>query len=389
MPYYKPLKELSAADRKRTVAGIQRLREQFTHVKFPSKKTSESLILGTWNIRNFDDDRFNYGPRMTESLHYIAEIISRFDIVAVQEICEDLAPLDRLMRLLGPQYDYIMTDVTHSGLGGNKERLGFIYDQDKVKFQGVAGEIVLPEKMLISEAADKKRQFSRTPFGAEFQSGWFKFLFLTVHIYYGSASRNTPQYARRVEEIEAIAKYLAKEAQASDANQVLVGDFNIIKRGSAGFNALEDNGFTAVYNRKGSNRDQTKFYDQISFRSRRNELILMEPDRKDRVLQFFDSVFRPGDFATYKPIIKKRLKAKLKKAEEDLAAATSKKKKKDAERQIASLTAAGESEASLQEYYDEWRTFQMSDHLPLWVELEIDFSDAYLEYLSAYQARWG
>jgi len=386
MPYYKPLKTVSAADRKRTVAGIQRLREQFAKVGFPIKKTSKSLILGTWNIRNFDDDRFNYGPRMTESLYYIAEILSRFDIVAVQEICADLAPLDRLMRLLGNQYDYILTDVTHSGLGGNKERLGFIYDRNKVKFKGVAGEIVLPDKMLISEVADKKRQFSRTPFGAEFQSGWFKFLFSTVHIYYGKASKTSPEYARRVEEIEAVAKYLAKEAKASDSNQILVGDFNIMKRGSAGFNALAQNGFTMVQNRKGSNRDQTKFYDQISFRSRRNELVQMEPDLEDRVFQFFDSVFRSEDFSTYKPIIKKRLKAKLKKANEDLAAATSKTKKKKAERQIDSLTAAEASEASLEEYYDEWRTFQMSDHLPLWVELEIDFSDKYLEYLSTYQA---
>lgn len=386
MPYYRPIKNLSAADRKRTVAGIQRLREQFADVRFPSKKTSASLILGTWNIRNFDDDRFNFGPRTKESLFYIAEILSRFDIVAVQEVCADLAPLKRLMKLLGRQYDYIMTDVTHSGLGGNKERLGFIYDQDKVNFKGVAGEIVLPDKMLIGGSPDKKRQFSRTPFGVEFQSGWFKFLFSTVHIYYGKASKKSPEYARRVKEIQAVAKYLAKEAKASDSNQILVGDFNILKRGSAGFNALAKNGFKMVQNRKGSNRDRTKFYDQISFRSRRNELVQMEPDRDDRVFQFFDSVFRVEDFSTYKPIIKKSLKAKRKKAKEDLAAATSKTKKKKAKRQIASLTAAEASEASLEKHYDEWRTFQMSDHLPLWVELEIDFSDKYLEYLSTYQA---
>lgn len=385
MPYYKPLKTLSVADRKRTVAGIQRLREQFADVRFPSKKTSESLILGTWNIRNFDDNRFNYGPRMTESFYYIAEIISRFDILAVQEICSDLAPLNYLMALLGQRYDYIVTDVTHSSLGGNQERLGFIYDKNKVTFKGVAGEIVLPNKMLISEAADKKRQFSRTPFGVEFQSGWFKFLFSTVHIYFGKNSPNTPEYARRVKEIEAVAKYLAKEAKTSDANQILVGDFNIKKRGSAGFNALEKNGFTTVFNRKGSNRDRTKFYDQISFRSRKNELKVMELDREDRIFQFFDSVFRSDYFSAYKPIIRKSLQAKLKKAREDLSAATSQKKRKKAERQIASLTAAGKSETSLEEYYKEWRTFQMSDHLPLWVELEIDFSDAYLEYLSVYK----
>jgi exonuclease III len=386
MPYYKPLKTVSEEDRKRTVAGIKRLRDQLVNVKLPNKKTLESLILGTWNIRNFDDDRFNYGPRIIESFYYIAEIISRFDVIAVQEICEDLAPLDYLMKLLGQQYDYILTDVTHSGLGGNKERLGFIYDRNKVRFKGVAGEIVLPDKMLISEAADKKRQFARTPFGAEFQSGWFKFLFSTVHIYFGKASKNTPQYARRVKEIEAVAKYLTKESKTRDSNQILVGDFNILERGSPGFNALEKNGFTTVKNRKGSNQDQTKFYDQISFLSRNDELVLMEPDREDRVFQYFDSVFRSDDFTTYKPIIKKRLEAKLKKAREDLVAAISQSERKKAQSQIASLEAAEVSESSLEEYYDEWRTFQMSDHLPLWMELEIDFSDRYLDYLSTYKS---
>jgi len=386
MPYYKPIKDLSAAERKRTVAGLQRLRAQFAEVKFPGKKSLKSLILGTWNIRNFDDDRFNYGPRLKESLHYIAEILSRFDVVAVQEICSDLAPLNRLMGLLGLNYDYIMTDVTHSGLGGNKERLGFIYDKHKGDFKGVAGEIVLPDKMLIGGSPDEKRQFSRTPFGVEFQAGWFKFLFSTVHIYYGKASTTSPEYARRVKEIDAVAKYLAKEAKASSSNQILVGDFNILQPGSKGFNALEKHGFKMVRNRKGSNRDRTKFYDQISFRSRKNELIQMEPDRDDRVFQFFDSVFRAEDFSTYKPIMKKMLKSKLKKAKDDLASATSKANKKKAKGQIESLTAAGASEASLEEYYNEWRTFQMSDHLPLWVELEIDFSDQYLEYLSTYEA---
>ncbi len=386
MPYYRPLKSLSIKDRKRTVAGIQRLRKQLADENFPNKKTSESLILGTWNIRNFDDDRFNYGPRMTESLYYISEIISRFDIMAVQEICEDLAPLKRLMWMLGRQYDFIVTDVTHSSIGGNNERLGFIYDKNKVRFKGVAGEIVLPDKMLISEVEKKKRQFSRTPFGAEFQSGWFNFMLSTVHIFFGSNTGSTTKYKRRVKEITAIAKYLSKEAKNSDANHILVGDFNIKKKGSEGFNALEKNGFTTVNNREGSNKDQTKHYDQISFRSRKNELVFLEPERNDRIVQFFDSVFRESDFSKYKPIMKRMLKAKLKEAKEDLAAATSKTKKKKANKQIASLTAAGKSEASLKDYYDNWRTFQMSDHLPLWVELEIDFSGRYLEYLSTYKA---
>ena len=33
--------------------------------------------------------------------------------------------------------------------------------------------------------------------------------------------------------------------------------------------------------------------------------------------------------------------------------------------------------------YKTWRTFKMSDHLPMWVELRNDFSDEYLEFAEA------
>jgi exonuclease III len=381
MPYYKPLKELPLLDRNRTVEGLQRLRKQFTTDKFPAKQMTSSLILGTWNIRNFDDDRFNYGPRLTESLYYIAEIISRFDVIAIQEICVDLQPLKKLIHILGENYDFIVTDVTHSSIGGNNERLGFIYDKNKVRFMGVAGEIVLPDKLLISKVNGKGRQFSRTPFGVAFQSEWFKFHFSTVHIYYGSNSGNTPQYKRRVNEINQIANYLAEEAKNSDSNHILVGDFNIKERGSDGFNALEDNGFETVKNRLGSNRDQTKFYDQISFRSKRNELKLIEPKREDRVFQFFNSIFRESDFKVYKQIVLKMISGKREKAIELIKTTTAKRELERLENQIKSLDLAISSDANLLKYYLEWRTFQLSDHLPLWIE--IDFSDKYLEYLKS------
>ena len=397
VPYYKPLKNESASTRKRIVKGLRALRQHFHDVKFPRKKTTESLILGTWNLRNFDDDRFDYGPREEEAYFYLAEIISWFDVIAVQEINVDLGPLRKLMRILGGRYKFVVTDVTHSGLGGNKERLGFIYDTNKVQFKGVAGEIVLPKKQLIGDDGEQKRQFSRTPFGAEFQSGWFKFMFTTVHIYYGSNSKGDAKYGRRVDEIKAVAKYLAAESRKSDANQILVGDFNIIEHGSAGSNALKDNGFEIVSNRRGSNRDQTKFYDQISFRSRGNVLKLIEqpprsqnvnghdPKLPDRVLQFFDVVYREQDFAIYRPIMEKRLKEKTRDAEADLAAATSKTARKKARARIKSKKKAMSSVAALKKYYDEWRTFQMSDHLPLWVELEVDFADEYLDYLHSWK----
>ena len=86
-----------------------------------ARKNDGSLLLATWNIRDFDSNKFGWGPRMPETYYYLAEMISCFDLVAIQEVNEDLAPLRRLMRILGREWDYIVTDVTE-GTGGNGER---------------------------------------------------------------------------------------------------------------------------------------------------------------------------------------------------------------------------------------------------------------------------
>jgi hypothetical protein len=44
------------------------------------------------------------------------------------------------------------------------------------------------------------------------------------------------------------------------------------------------------------------------------------------------------------------------------------------------------SAAAARTQYRLWRTYQLSDHLPLWAEFNVDFSDEYLAELAA-QAR--
>ena len=379
MPYYKPIKNITPKKtRLRTLAGLSRLRQQLEN-EMPQKTKHSTLILGTWNIRNFDDDRFKNGPRSSEDFQYIAEIIARFDVMAVQEICNDLSPLKNVMYLLGNDYDYIVTDVTE-GAGGNHERLGFIYDKNKVKFKGVAGELVLPSKMQITQG-EKKLQFSRTPFMCSFQAGWFKFLFSTVHIYFGSSSGE--KFEHRVKEIDKVAKFLAKRAKDDDANHILVGDFNIVKHESKGYNALTKHGFEIFQNKEGSNKDNTKFYDQISFKTRENELQIVKSDKSKGVLQFFNSIYREEDFKAFKPDLKKTIKKKIARFEKEIAKTKSEKIIKSKKKAIASWEKIMlNKNDELKDYYlKDWRTFHGSDHLPLWVELEIDFSDAYLEKL--------
>ena len=124
MEYWK-LKYLEPGKRRRAIGYLKALR-RFLDAQLPKRTAQGTLVLGTWNIRNFDNNRFGNGPRLEETFLYIAEVISRFDAIAVQEICRDLRPLDRLMSILGDEYRFILTDVTE-GSSGNEERLGFIY----------------------------------------------------------------------------------------------------------------------------------------------------------------------------------------------------------------------------------------------------------------------
>ncbi len=320
MPYYKPIRDIEPKEtRIRTLSGLKKLRAQLDD-EMPQKTRNATLILGTWNIRNFDDNRFMNGHRTAEDLQYIAEILSHFDVLAVQEICDNTYPLEKLMHLLEKDYAYIITDVTE-GRGGNDERLGFIFDRSKVTFKGIAGELVLPDNIQIIDE-EKRRQFARTPFMCSFQAGWFKFLFSTVHIYFGESSGS--KYERRVKEIGKVAKFLKDRAMADNQNHILVGDFNIVKPGSPGFNVLQKRGFKVYQNKKGSNKDQTKFYDQISFRVRENELQFADSKICKGVLQFFDSIYREEDFESYENDLKKTIRAKIKRIEDKIKEATEK-----------------------------------------------------------------
>ena len=151
----------------RIIGGLLRLRAQLDR-EIGIRSRDKTLRLATWNIREFDSA--SYGSRTTDAYYYIAEIVSRFDLVAVQEVRRDLRALKTLMSHLGSDWEYLVTDTTE-GTRGNNERLAFVYDRRKVRFTGIAAELVLPpirrDGVLIPA-----NQVARTPFTASFRSGW-------------------------------------------------------------------------------------------------------------------------------------------------------------------------------------------------------------------------
>ena len=100
MPVYANLTKLQSDTRKRTVNSLQNLRKHL-HTNIPRRTLKDTLLLATWNLRDFGGNRKGHGSRQTESLYYISEIIASFDIVALQEIGNDLRALEKVMSLFG------------------------------------------------------------------------------------------------------------------------------------------------------------------------------------------------------------------------------------------------------------------------------------------------
>lgn len=292
-------------------------------------RKANSLIIGSWNIRAFDDGR----ARMDESFHYIAEIIDHFDICAVQEVKSDLAPLRRLMRLLGPNWDFFVSDVTDGG-PGNRERMAFLYNTNKVHFRNLIGELVLPKTQLI----DGEDQLARSPFFASFQAGWFRFTLCSAHIVYGGMSK--AELALRGEEIDTISEILKKRSEKNDEVYVFLGDLNIENVNDAMFAKLTDNGLSVPLFGT-TNLGGTKHYDQIAFTMDSVKTNILRHGSFD----WRNAVFREDDKAHYEP---------------------------------HATAMRGEPYANWDSSYKGWTTYEMSDHLPIWIELKVDYSNDYL-----------
>ena len=370
MPYYNQLRYLikDKADRNKVIDKLILLRDQLD-TNIPGKDVENTLLLATWNVRDFDkENRRGYGNRLTESLFYIAEIISRFDLVAVQEV-NRLNELGIVMNILGPNWSYIATDVADPAAGGNGERMTFIYDRRKVLFRNIAGEVVLPASLLISkvslEESESKatagKQFRRTPFIVAFQAGWFRFNLCTVHIYYGAESGEALK--ERVEEIEAVAKFLSRRANVGLRDEetalIVLGDFNVVHPEHKTMRALLDNGFVVPKAlQQKTNIDESKYYDQIAFKTKKDVIEFVdsqsdEPLRRNAgVFRLFLSAFRKNQINDYKKTMEK----------------------------TTNLNSA-KYKGDFEKYYEDWRTYQLSDHNPLWVRLQVNESQAYLDRL--------
>lgn len=183
------------------------------------ERTEDNLLLATWNLTAFGEH-----DRALWHLGLMAEIIEPFDVVAVQEIGEDLTHIEVLLGNLGGSWHALYT-----GVEGDGERLGFLYNADRVMPDGLATELRVHttsrRRLVVGGVEEEFEELHRDPFVVHFVAGQFELelTMMNVHLY------RTSSGLRRQEAI-ALARWARGRVDAEHppcGDVVVLGDFNL------------------------------------------------------------------------------------------------------------------------------------------------------------------
>lgn len=243
--------------------GLLALKKRIDAAKIPPSQLDETINVAIWNIREFGKVH-----RTDAAIHYIAEILGQFDLIAIVELRDDLTDLGRTLPILGPSWDVVYSDWIDDS-GGNKERVAFLFDRRAVTFNGLAAEVDAPRDKKATEYL-VTQSFWRAPYMCSFRAGNFDFIAIATHARWGKSIEG------RQAELQMLADWIDtrfKDKFVEDHDLVVMGDFNVPKIGDKLFKALTRRGLQipdALQNLKageqvigGSNLKKDARYDQI------------------------------------------------------------------------------------------------------------------------------
>lgn len=230
--------------------------------KIPDR-SSDNVIIASWNLTNF-----GLQEREQSHIELMANIIAPFDVVAFQEVADDVRHFDTLISALGDGWDFMYTDIA-----GNKERLGYFFRTDRANPTGLAAELAMrgyERARIIIDGIDPEEEpftgFNRNPYMAGFRSGDFEFTLVNVHLYWSNMA------LRRLE-TNALAKWAKSRVGKSGPPRddiILIGDFNMphVRPGDDIYDEMIEFGMTLPKHTTdlvGTNLAGDRHYDEIAF----------------------------------------------------------------------------------------------------------------------------
>ncbi len=224
---------------------------------------SAKLHILSWNLCNFGKSK-----DQTE-LTYIASILKKYDIIAIQEVSASAAGPDavnRLIALMSNNWGFVVSDPTN---GKGTERYCYVYKKSKVS---------LYDDPWLEQRLDTK--INREPFMARFVYDNDVYTFATIH--------TVPTKDQPENEI----KWLHTLDQSyPDEHLIILGDFNLTFEHES-YDELKKRGFDdAVQNQKTSLKKKPKngekfyqSYDHILYET--DEIDVLESNRIDFTMDF-------------------------------------------------------------------------------------------------------
>ena len=120
--------------------------------------TPGTVLVATWNVANLGVHK-----RRQKDLGIIAEMISWYELIALQEIADNLDHLKAVVDRLPNHYDLVFSDKA-----GNAERSAYVYDTWRVTLGPKIGEIVIVEsardEITLPGISRRFRGFNRNPY---------------------------------------------------------------------------------------------------------------------------------------------------------------------------------------------------------------------------------
>lgn len=338
---------MQRAEKLRCIDGLLRLREALA-AAIPTRRSEENLLVASWNLKEFGHTK----QRLPESYYYIAEVISRFDLVAVQEIKSTLKDLSIVMRILGSDWAYLVNDIT-DGSSGNRERSCYIYNRNRVGLAGLVGELVLSLEL---GSGARISQIARTPYMTGFRAGWKSFVLINLHL---SPNASGAKAEDRAAEVALLIKALAaKSDEMWGENLILTGDFNFYREADRqSIDLLAAAGFVEVDSLANlpTNAAGTESFDRFFIRRNKFFRLARRADGKDSggIFNPYEQVFRLADADLYKADVLRTY--------------------------TGGKDLASDPAAFMVQFDRYWQQNQLSDHLPIWFEIVIDSASPFLE----------
>lgn len=336
-------KILTDTEKKRTLHKILQIKTHFSTMQIPDKR-GNNLLLCNWNLKEFGQSQ-----KHPEFYYYIAEMMNAFDLIVIQEVRRSIRELLILLNILGSDWSYVINDVTE-GSDGNGERSAVLYNTKRVDFSGFSGELVVDVKV--------GDQLKRTPHVTGFLAAWKHFSIINVHLDPGKKTKNAAHRKNELSHIMETLKPKLKTGGLGYGNIIISGDFNFYPDiDDESIDLLRQHKFEQV--EKVSNADTTlaqnnHTYDRMFIRRDEYfEIVKDEAGVENAGVFEFKSLFT-DNLNTYKAMAKQDYK------------------KRNPNKTL-------DDSRYPNYFWVHWLSRQMSDHYPLWIEINTDSSRQYLQ----------